>query len=449
MSHAQVGPAFPSGVVNPVDAVVRKAGARLIWFLIILYFFSVLDRVNVGFAALSMNRTLGLTAEMFGFGATVFLVGYVLLEIPSNVLLVRVGARRWLARIAVTWGLATAAMALVYSPMSFYVLRFLIGAAEAGCLPGILFFMTLWFPQSYRGRFNALFLLSIPLSNALSAPISAALLGLDGALGLAGWKWLFLMEGVISVALGFVTWRYLDDTPADAPWLTIAERDTLQRQLDRERPTPGPGHRHDALAGLTNPLILALAVAYTGINLQLNTAAFWLPQIFRSFHLSNWEVALCTTIPFACGAAGMYAWGQHSDRARERVIHVVLAVLLSSAGWAAAAFSTNLYAMTASLSVAAVGFFSAIVVFWTVPPRLLGGASAATGIALISAMGGLGSAIGAPIVGRLWDSTGKWTASLLTVAGWALLAPVLLLMLRSRIVAGDDPPRHAVPARAA
>ena len=427
-----------------LQPVVSKVGARLVWFLVVLYFFSVLDRVNVGFAALSMNRALGLTAEMFGFGATVFLVGYILLEIPSNVLLVRVGARRWLARIAVTWGLATAAMALVYSPVSFYVLRFLVGAAEAGCLPGILYFMTLWFPQSYRGRFNALFLLSIPLTNALSAPISAALLSLDGTFGLAGWKWLFLIEGVVSAALGLVTWRYLDDTPADAAWLTPGERETLQRQLDRERPAARPGQGHGVLAGLTDPLILALAVAYTGINLQLNTAAFWLPQIFRSFHLSNWGVALCTTIPFACGAAGMYFWGRHSDRSGERVIHVVLAVLLSSAGWAAAAFSTELYAMVASLSVAAVGFFAALVVFWTVPPRLLGGASAATGIALISAMGGLGSAIGAPIVGRLRDSTGQWTGSLLVVASWALLAPVLLLVLRSRIARGEPAGAAAV-----
>jgi sugar phosphate permease len=423
--------------MDPVAVVVRKVGVRLIWFLILLYFFSVLDRVNVGFAALSMNRALGLTSEMFGVGATVFLVGYVLFEIPSNVLLVRTGARRWLARIAFTWGAATALMTVVNSPFSFYVMRFLVGAAEAGCLPGILYFMTLWFPQSYRGRYNALFLLSIPLTNALSAPISAALLGLDGTFGLTGWKWLFLMEGLCSAALGLATWRYLDDSPATAAWLSPDERATLQLQLDAERPHRPGGRPHSVLHGLTNPLILLLAVAYTGINLQLNTAAFWLPQIFRSFNLSTWEVAASTATAFACGGVAMYFWGRHSDRSNERLMHVVLAVLLSTAGWATAAYAPSYPILLVGVCVAAAGFFSATVVFWTIPVRLLGGASAAAGIALISAIGGLGSAGGAYVFGRLRDSSGQWTQSLLSVAMWTLVAPLLLIILRRRIEFGE------------
>ena len=440
----------PAPGASPIDHIVRKAGRRLIWFLVLLYFFAVLDRVNVGFAALSMNRALGLTSEMFGFGASLFLVGYLLFELPNNLLLVRFGARRTLARIAVAWGLVTVLMTLVQSPRSFYILRFLVGAAEAGCLSSILYSLTLWFPQSFRGRYNALFMLSIPLTNALSAPLSSALLMLDGTAGLAGWQWLFLTEGATSVGLSVTAWFYLTDHPAQARWLSPQERSALQDQIDREKPVLAGTRPPGIVAALTNPLVLLLALAYTGINMQLNTAAFWLPQIFRSLHLTNWEVALCTAIPFASAGVAMVAWGKHSDRSGERVVHVVVAVLLSVIGWTAAAFAESAPAMVASVSVATMGFFSATVVFWTVPPRLLGGASAASAIGFISATGGLGSAIAAPVIGRLHDSHGNWTFALLFVAAWSLMTPILLMILKKRIVGASAPGRgRPAPAAAA
>jgi ACS family tartrate transporter-like MFS transporter len=420
-------------VSNLADSAVRKAAKRLIWFLIALYFFAVLDRVNVSFAALSMNKDLGLTAEMFGFGATMFLVGYVIFEIPSNLILERVGARLWLARIALTWGLATTLMAFAQGPASFYALRFLVGAAEAGCLPGILYFMTAWFPQQYRGRFNSFFFLSIPITNALSAPFSASVLGLHGVIGLAGWQWLFVIEGLLTASIGIGAWLWLQNRPSEATWLSPAERTALQQVLDAERDARVKVRHLTVKDCLTNPIVIALAVAYVGINLQLNTAAFWFPQIFKSLGLENWQIGLATATPFACGSVAMIFWGRRSDRAGERIMHTVAGVLLSSAGWIAAAFATTPVMMVLSLSLAAMGFFSAMTVFWTIPSRLLTGAAAAAGIALTSAMGNLGSALVAPVVGRLRDATGAWTYSFLFVACMTLIAPLILLTFRKKL----------------
>ena len=422
-------------MTNPIlDRAVSRVARRLIWFLIILYLFAVLDRVNVSFAAVSMNKALGLSAEMFGFGATMFLIGYVLMEVPSNVLLERTGARVWLARIGLTWGLATAAMILVNGPISFFLVRFLIGAAEAGCLPGILYFMTHWFPQTNRAKFNSLFFLSIPITNAISAPFSAAVLQLDGWLGLPGWKWLFLIEGGFTCAIGITAYFYLENQPADAKWLPAPEKDALQRVLDEERRSQEGGRGHVGIwKALTDPLVLALAVAYTGINIQLNTAAFWFPQIFKSFGLTNAEIGLATAAPFVCGSIAMVLWGRRSDRAGERIFHTCAPIVVSSLGWGLSAAADSAPLMLAGLALASMGFFSAMTVFWTLPSRLMTGAGAAAAIALISAMGNLGSAAGAPIVGRLHDIRGGWSMSLAFVAGYVLIAPAILLVLRRRL----------------
>ena len=304
----------------------------------------------------------------------------------------------------------------------------------------------IWF--LFRGRYNALFMVSIPLTNALAAPLSSALLMLDGTAGLAGWQWLFLTEGATSAGLGVMAWFYLTDRPAEAAWLSPRERTALQDQLDREKPPLSGSQRPGLMAALTNPLVLMLALAYSGMNMQLNTAAFWLPQIFRSLHRTHWEVALCTAIPFASAGLAMVVWGKHSDRSGERVGHVVVAVLVSVIGWTAAAFAESAPAMVVSVSVATMGFFSATVVFWTVPPRLLGGASAASAIGFISAAGGLGSAIAAPVIGRLHDSHGNWPLALLFVAAWSATTPVLLMVMKQRIVRASAP-EDGLPARAA
>ena len=424
--------------MNPLAVrAVKRAARRLIPFLIVLYLFAVLDRANVGFAALSMNAALGLTAQSFGFGATMFLIGYVLCEIPSNLAMARIGGRRWLARIAVTWGFATAAVALSTGPWSFYALRFLVGAAEAGCLPGIFYFLTQWFPQSTRGRYNALFVLAIPLANALSGPASAALLQMEGIAGLAGWQWLFLAEGAMSSALGVVCYFYLTDEPADAVWLTDGEREALQAVMAAERRARDSVRHYSERQALANPTVLALAVAYMGINVQMNSAAFWFPQIFRSYGMGTMLVGLATAAPFLCGAVAMILWGRRSDAAGERVWHVVAAVLVSAAGWAGAGLSGSAAGTVIALSVAAMGFFSATAVFWTLPSTIFAGPAAAAAIALISASGNLGGAIAAPIIGTLRDAAlkqgGGWTAPLLFIAALTLIAPPILLLLRRRL----------------
>ena len=426
--------------MNPLVArAVGKSARKLIPFLIVLYLFAVLDRANVGFAALSMNAALGLTAQTFGFGATMFLIGYVLFEVPSNLAMARVGGRRWLARIAVTWGIATALVALSTGPLSFYALRFLVGAAEAGCLPGIFYFLTQWFPQSTRGRYNAIFILAIPLANAVSGPLSAALLDMHGLAGLAGWQWLFLAEGAVSSALGIVCFFFLKDGPAEATWLSVDERHALVTTIASERHARESVRHYSVLQALSNPIVIALAFAYMGINVQLNSAAFWFPQVFRSFGLSTMQVGFATATPFLFGAGAMILWGRRSDKANERVLHVVAAVMLSAVGWAAAGLSGSTIEIVIALSVAAIGFFSATAVFWTLPSGILAGPAAAAAIALISAMGNLGSAVAAPIIGSLRDAAlkqgGGWTAPLMFVAALTLIAPAILLVLRKRLEA--------------
>lgn len=421
----------PGGLVA---AAVRHTGRRLVWFLVLLYALAVLDRINVGFAAVTMNRTLGLTPSMFGFGASIFLVGYLAFEVPSNMMLVRYGPRRWLARIALTWGIATCLMALVQGPASFYAMRFVVGAAEAGCLPGILFFLTRCFPQAYRARYNALFLISIPLTNACSAPVSTAIMSLDGGAGLAGWQWLFVVEGLASAVVGVLALKFLVDRPADATWLPFAQRHALQQQLDRERDTvvSGPG-RHASWRSLLSPTVLLLSVSYIGINLQLNTAAFWFPQVFHRLLTSPVAVAVATSTPFLAGAVAMYAWGRHSDRSGRRVAHIVAAVVVSAAGWAAAGLTGSAAVTIIALSVAMAGGFSAMTIFWTLPPRLLTGSAAAAGIAMISAIGTLGSAGAATIVGVLRQGSADFGSSFLFVAAVILVCPAILLALRFRL----------------
>jgi MFS family permease len=423
--------ADPGGLVA---AAVRHTGRRLVWFLILLYGLAVLDRINVGFAAVTMNRRLGLTPSMFGFGASMFLVGYLVLEVPSNLMLVRYGPRRWLARIALTWGIATCLMALVQGPASFYAMRFIVGAAEAGCLPGILFFLTRWFPQAYRARFNALFLASIPLTNACSAPVSTAIMSLDGAAGLAGWQWLFIVEGLASAMMGVMALSFLVDRPTDAAWLPPAQRHALQYQLDceRDRVVSGPGGRA-SWRPLLSPTVLLLSISYIGINLQLNTAAFWFPQVFKSLFMSSQAVAVATSTPFLAGALAMYAWGGYSDRSGRRVANIVAAIVVSAVGWAVAGLTGSAAAMVIALSVAMAGGFSAMTIFWTLPPRLLMGSASAAGIAMISAIGTLGSAGAATIVGVLRQGRADFGSSFLFVAAVVLVCPAILLALRSRL----------------
>jgi MFS transporter, ACS family, tartrate transporter len=298
------------------DAVLRKVAWRLVPFLGLGYFFAFLDRVNVGFAALTMNADIGLSAAAYGFGAGIFFIGYVLFEVPSNVILARVGARIWIARIMISWGLLSAAMALVEGPTSFYVLRFLLGVAEAGFFPGIIYFLSCWFPSAYRARILGAFMVAIPLSGVLGAPLSTQLLGLAG-FGLAGWQWMFILEGLPAALLGLAVLKYLRDRPADAEWLEPHERELLDAELARE----GPAAAHGPGVGrvLANPVVWLFGLAYFGIIVGFYGYNFWLPQMVKSLGaLSNVEVGLLLMIPSALAGIVMVAWGSQRRAALAR-----------------------------------------------------------------------------------------------------------------------------------
>ncbi len=412
------------------DAVLRKVAWRLIPFLGLAYFFAFLDRVNVGFAALTMNEDICLSAAAYGFGAGIFFIGYVMFEVPSNVILARVGARIWIARIMISWGLLSASMALVEGPTSFYVMRFLLGVAEAGFFPGIIYFLTCWFPSTYRARILGAFLVAIPLSGVLGAPLSTWLLGLEG-FGLAGWQWMFILEGVPATLLGLAVLRWLRDRPADAEWLEPRERAWLTAELAREA---GAASNEQGIGRvLANPSVWLFGLAYFGIVVSLYGFNFWLPQIVKGLgNLSNIEVGLMLMIPSALAGVAMVAWGLHSDRSGERRWHVALPAFLAAASLAASAIlQGSPFAAFLALIVAGVGTFCSLPAFWTLPAAMLAGPAAAAGIALVNSIGNLGGFVGPTLIGYLKEMTGAYAAALLALAV-AIAASGLIVLAATR-----------------
>jgi ACS family tartrate transporter-like MFS transporter len=413
-------------------AVLRKVGWRLVPFLGLLYFFAFLDRVNVGFAALTMNEDIGLSAAAYGFGAGIFFIGYVIFEIPSNVILARVGARIWIARIMISWGLLSAATALVEGPTSFYVLRFLLGVAEAGFFPGIIYFLSCWFPSAYRARILGAFLFAIPLSSVLGAPLSTRLLGFEG-LGLAGWQWMFILEGLPAALLGLAVLRWLRNRPADAEWLEPREREWLTAELARD----GKAAAHHAGIGrvLANPTVWLFGFAYFGLIIVLYAFNFWLPQIVKGLgNLSNVEVGLVLMIPAALSGLAMVAWGLHSDRSGERRWHVALPAMLSAVALAASAMlqGSPIVAFLV-LIVAGIGTFCSLPAFWTLPAALLTGPAAAAGIALVNSIGNVGGFVGPALIGYFKQTTGSYAAAYWALAvASAASALIVLAATRSR-----------------
>ncbi len=408
---------------------MRKVTARLIPLLVVSYFFAFVDKVNVGFAALTMNRDLHLSASAFGFGAGVFFVAYFIFEVPSNLLLMRVGARLWIARIMVTFALASGAMAFVRGPLSFDLVRFLVGAAEAGFFPGIIFLMTGWFPAAHRARAMGWFIVAVPLSFVIGAPVSGLFLRLDGVLGLAGWQWLYLGEAVPALVLSAVVARCLCDRPADAAWLTAAERSWLQRELAAEAAgREGQGHAGVA-ATLLDPRVLGLSLVYAGAVASTFGVAFFLPTIVHAFSLSLGETTVVTTIPYLAGAVGMVLWGRRSDRRGERMGHAAAALFLAALGLVGAALLPSLPWKIAAFSVGAVGTFSLYPVFWTLPPLFLSGTAAAAGIAAINALANLAGFAAPFAVGLIRDRTGSFTGGLFLMAAAAFVGGVTVLVL--------------------
>ncbi|MDH7796566.1 MULTISPECIES: MFS transporter [unclassified Beijerinckia] len=398
-----------SSAIDAVEEVaVRKAFRRLIGFLALMMFCAVMDRVNVGFAALSMNKDLGLSSFSFGLGASLFSLGYMLFEIPSNLMLARVGARLWFMRIMVTWALLSMATSLATGPMSFYVLRFLLGVAEAGLFPGILFFLGCWFPGRVRARTNAVFLIAMPLGQSLTALLSGPILEMNGLWGLHGWQWLFILEGLPTLFIGIAAWFYLSDRPREARWLSPAEQEALENMVQREKVTLGKLDTSNHLAVFGDRHVVALGVLYALISIVLTGVPLWLPQIVRTLDLSYAVVGVLVAIPPLLGTLAMVFWGRSSDRKGERIWHIACAMLTCAVGWLLAVGYLYFgwggpWLLILGLVVANAGVLGAIAVFWTLPALILSGTAAASGIAFVSAVGNIGSIIGPIVFGHLRD----------------------------------------------
>ncbi len=417
-------------MVQP-ERVLRKVGWRLVPFLMLLYFVNFLDRVNVGFAALAMNKAIGLSPAVYGWGAGIFFLGYFLFEVPSNLLLQRVGARLWIARIMVTWGVVSTAMAWVSGPASFITLRFLLGIAEAGFFPGIILYLTFWFPAAYRARIVAAFFMAVPLSSVFGNPVSAWVLGLDGWLGFEGWRWLFAIEGVPAIVLGFVVLGYLGDGPAKAAFLAPEEREWLCATIAAEDQARATARPLDLRAALLNGMVWMLAGVYFGLVMALYGIALWLPQLANGFGLSLQQIGFVTAVPYIVAALGMVVWGRRSDAKAERTWHVAIPGFIAAAGLIATPFAGSPVLSLLCLCVAAFGIYAAIPVFWTLPAGFLSGTAAAGAIGLINALGNLGGFVGPSMVGFVREETGSFAAGLVVLGLASLGAGLLALAARA------------------
>jgi len=419
------------------DILYRHIRWRLLPYLLLLYVIAWFDRVNVGFAALQMNDDLGFSPAVFGLGAGIFFIGYALCEVPSNLVLARVGARRWIARIMVSWGLVSVAMVFVRDATTFYILRFLLGVAEAGFLPGILYYLSGWFPRQERAHAVSWFMMAIPLSTVLGGPIAGLLLGLDGHSGLAGWQWLFLVEGGPAIALGVATWFVLPDGPDEARFLGPEERLRVKRQLVAEQAATQGRHDMRLSTALLHPTVWLLGLVLFACQCGSYGLTLWIPQIVRSLSgLGPLAVGFVSAIPYLAAAVAMVWVGRSSDRSGERFLHVALPSFLGAAGFAASALLLSPVPGMIALTVAAIGDLSTRGTFWALPSRFLTGSALAAGIALINTMASLGGFVGPYAVGLVRDRTGSFTGGLLLLAGMLAFAGAMTLALRRSEAAG-------------
>ena len=408
---------------------LRKITWRIVPFIMILYLIAYIDRVNIGFAAITMKEDLGFTASILGFGAGIFFLGYFLFEVPSNIILHKVGARIWIARVMVTWGIIAGGMAFVESSTSFYVMRFLLGVAEAGFFPGIILYLSYWFPARNRAGVIALFMAAAPIATAIGSPISAALLEMHGIMGLAGWQWMFLIEAIPAVILGVVVFFYMTDRPEKAAWLKADEREWLVKTMQAEDANKGGQQQHSILRGLANPRVLALALIYFGTSAGLYTLGIWAPQIIKELGVSSMTVGLLNAIPPIISVVAMILWSRHSDKTNERTWHVALACLTAAVGLAIAASTGSMFGLIAALTIVNVGISCSKPPLWSMPTMFLSGAAAATGIATINSIGNLGGFAGPAMIGWVKDQTGSFAGGLYFVAGLLILSTVLTLVL--------------------
>jgi ACS family tartrate transporter-like MFS transporter len=427
--------------------VAHKLYWRIIPFVMVLYFVSFLDRVNVGFAAFSMNKAIGLSSSAYGFGSGIFFIGYVLFQVPSNLIMMRVGARGWIARVVVAWGLVSVASAFVVGPHSFYVMRFLLGLAESGFFPGTILYLSIWFPARHRAQAIAAFMAAAPLSTAIGSPISGALMELPKFLGLMNWQWLYIIEALPAVALGFLTLKVLTDKPEDAKWLSTEERAWLASTLNAEsavsRSRSGKAGGGGVWAALRDPRVLALALVYSGTSAGLYVLGLWSPLILRQFGYSALTIGWLNSAPSLVAVVAMILWARHSDRTQERTWHVAIPAMAACLGffWAGAALTA--IPVILALMMVNIGVNGTKGPVWAMPSLFLTGASAAAGIALINSMGNLGGFVGPVLVGWLKDRWGSYAGGLWVVGGMCALSTIVVVLLarqteRARVKSRDS-----------
>lgn len=420
---------------------ILKVSWRLLPLIVVSYLVAYIDRTNVSFAALTMNQDLGITAYMYGWGAGIFFLGYALFEVPSNMVLERVGARRWIARIMITWGIISGLMAACTGPVSFLVLRFLLGVAEAGFFPGIIFYFTYWFPVAYRARVISTLFLAVPISNSVASVISGAILEMDGILGLHGWQWVFILEAMPAVLLAFVVLRQMTDRPAQADWLTAEEKEWLEHELAAERRKVEGAGKMSLLQALTDRRVVALSLIYMTSVTASYGIVFFLPQIVKGLGLSNFMTGVVTAIPYAIGILGLLAWGYSSDRRKERRWHMIAAMTLAGFGLLAAGWFSDSWLAVLAMAFVTVGLYGSRPSFWPMPSLFLTGAAAAAGIALINSIGNLGGYFGPFVVGWIRESTNSFEMALYFLAACAFAsAAITWLSVRATDTRTADKP---------
>ncbi|MGA2991615.1 MAG: MFS transporter [Candidatus Korobacteraceae bacterium] len=426
----------PAATVSELERMtMRRVALRIVPFLMLCFVVNFIDRINVGMAALTMNRDIGLKPTELAFGVSLFFAAYVTFGIPSNLALERVGARRWMAVIIVSWGLVSMGTAFIVGTNSYYVNRFLLGVAEAGFLPGSILFMSYWFPSAYRAKMISIFAMAMPISGFIGSPISGLLLGMHGVLGIKGWQWLFLLEAFPAVLLGVITLFYLSDGPAKAKWLKTEERDWVLGRLEAERRAQAEKRaassskpEMSSLRSLLNPRVFMLSFVYTGSAGTSAALYIWQPTILKSFGLTNFQTGLITGIPFGIGCIGMVLWGRHSDRAGERVWHTAIPLLAVSAGLALSVISHSLLPTVIGLCIAIVGIYSIKGPFFALCTEWLPAGVAAGGIGMINGLGNIAGGVCPYVLAWFKQHTGSFPAGLLALSCLGLVCGVLTVL---------------------
>lgn len=426
---------IPAAISELEARVVSRLRWRILPFVMLLYFVSFLDRVNVGFAAFSMNKAIGLTSSAYGFGSGIFFLGYIVFQVPANLIMLRVGARVWIAWVVIAWGLVSVASAFVVGPHSFYTMRFLLGLAESGFFPGTIFYLSLWFPARERAQAIAVFMAAAPLSTAIGSPISGALMELPRMLGLMNWQWLYIIEGLPAALLGLLTLRVLTDHPEEAGWLADEERTWLvstlkaEREEGRQQAAPSRSNAAAVWTALRDPRVLALALVYAGSSAGLYVLGLWSPLILKQFGYSALTIGWLNSAPSFVAVAAMILWARHSDRTLERPWHVAIPCLTAFVGFMWAGEAQIALAVILALMLVNIGVNATKGPVWAMPSMFLTGAGAAAGIALINSMGNVGGFVGPWLIGWMKDKWGSYAAGLYTVGGMCAVSAVVVVVL--------------------